>query len=76
MAELRAITCEPPGLDIVPLLESLIERAKAGELSSVAVAYVSREGVTNQEWSTAPSIGTLIGSVAVLQHRLAERLLE
>ena len=74
MAELRTITCEPPGQDIVPLLESLIERANAGELSSVAVAYVSREGVTNQEWSAPPSLATLIGSVASLQHRLLERL--
>lgn len=75
-AELREITCEPPGEDIVPLLESLIERAKAGELSSLAVAYVNREGCTAQEWSPAPSLATLLGSVAALQHRLIERLID
>lgn len=76
MAPLREITCEPPNETIVPLLESLIERAKSGELSAVAVALVDREGCTGQEWSKLHSFGTMIGSVATLQHRLIERMIE
>jgi hypothetical protein len=76
MADLREITSEPPAENIVPLLEQIIKRAKAGELSSVAVAMVTREGATGQEWSRLPSVGAMIGSVATLQHRLIERLLD
>lgn len=75
-AELREITSEPRGANIVAMLEEMIELANKDELSSVAVAFVHRDGCTGQRWSHLPSIATMIGSVATLQHRLIERLTE
>lgn len=74
MTDVTVIPCEPAGSDILELLDDLISRAIRGELSSIAVATVDREGVTASAWSEAPSFGTLIGSVAVLQHNLIHRL--
>lgn len=76
MAELREITCEPAADNIVATLEAVLERAHKGELSAVAIALVNREGETGQEWSRLPSIGTMIGSVSILHHRLIKGLIE
>ncbi len=76
MAELREITCEPPEASVVEVLEAVLKRARKGELSGVAIAMVTREGATGQEWSRLHSIGTMIGSVSVLEHRLIQGLLE
>lgn len=68
--ELRAIDAEPLGADVVAKLEEALEAARAGELSSVAIAVVYRDGSTGTSWSKAPSVGLLVGSTARLQHRL------
>lgn len=70
MPDLTVIDCEPVSPDVVATLGSLLERAHAGELSSIAVAYVLRDGNIGREWSTPPSFGTLLGSVARLLHRM------
>lgn len=61
---------------MLKVLDDVRERIERGELSSIAVAMVSREGSTAQVWSKLPSIGTMLGSVSVLHHRLIDKLLD
>lgn len=70
MTELAIIESEAISPDLVPLLEDLLERARAGEISSVAAAYVYRDGSIGKSWSTPPCFGTLLGAVSRLAHRM------
>ena len=70
MAELVAIEPEGVSPDLIETLEAVLEKARAGELSSVAVAYVYRDGTIGRGWSTPPCYGTLVGAVSGLQHRM------
>lgn len=70
MAELRVIESVPVSDDLIATIEGVLEKAKAGELSSVAIASVYRDGNTGWSWSDPPSVGTLLGSVNRLAHRL------
>lgn len=74
MADLTVIDAEPVGEDVVAYLEDLLCRARAGEFSSIAVAFVYRDGSTGSGNSSAPSLAALLGAVAGLQHKLAEDL--
>ena len=76
MTNLVALPSEPLGEDIVERLEEVLTRARAGEISSIAIAIVTRAGCVNQCWSNAPSLPALMGSVALLQHKLAEGMVE
>jgi hypothetical protein len=69
-AKIRVLEAEPPGTDTVAKLEEALERAKKGELSSVAFAVVYRDGTCGHGWSKAPSLSCLIGAVARLQYSL------
>lgn len=68
MAELTAIDPEPIGESVVAKLEHVLAKAKAGELSSVAIAYVYRDGSIGRNWSDLPSYPTMLGSLARLMH--------
>jgi hypothetical protein len=70
MAKLIAIEPEPHGADTVKVLEEALELARNGELSSVAIAMVHRDGCVQTKWSQMPSAGLLAGAVARLQHKL------
>lgn len=74
MTELRIITAEPVGKGVISLLEELLAEARAGEISSIAVATIDREGVPTSRFSRAPSLTTLIGGVTMLQADLIEYL--
>lgn len=69
-ADLTPLDSEPPTDDVIEKLEGLLEVAREGRISSVAIAVVYRDGTTGDSWSKAHNIGTLIGSVSVLWHRL------
>lgn len=73
MADLKVLDAEPLGEDVVAKLEEVLKRAHAGELSSVAIATVYRDGSTGRSWSTAPSMSLLIGSVVRLEAALIRR---
>lgn len=73
-AKVHVIDAEPVGEGIVETLEDWLERAKAGEVSSVAIAIVNRDGSASTEWSDAPSQVLLIGAVSRLQWRLNQEL--
>ena len=73
-AELHVISAEPVSTDAVKLLERWLIEAKQGQISSLAIAGVNRSGEVNNEWSKAPSLALLIGSVARLSHRMCIQL--
>lgn len=68
--KLRVIDAEPLGEDVVQKLEEALVEARAGKLSSVAVAVVYRDGCTGTSWSNPPSIGLLLAAATRLQYRL------
>jgi hypothetical protein len=74
VTDLRVISAEPLGVDIIEVLRRALEKAEAGELSSVAIAMVYRDGCTGASWSSAPSLALLLGSVARLSHILARKM--
>ncbi|PTR05676.1 MULTISPECIES: hypothetical protein [unclassified Novosphingobium] len=71
-AELHVIPCEPRGDDIRRALLDILVLARRGELSSVAIAYVDRDGCTGCAYSEAPSRATQVGSVEAMKHRLLQ----
>jgi hypothetical protein len=68
--DLLVIDSVPASADLIERIEEVLEKANAGELSSVAIACVYRDGATGQSWSAPPSFGTLLGSVARLAHKM------
>lgn len=77
MTELVPIDAAPPsGDDLIELLEETLEKARAGKLSSLALAVVYRDGSTGDGWSNQPSMSAQLGAVTALQFRLARNLVE
>jgi hypothetical protein len=70
MAEVREIFVEQPGEDVIATLEKALDMARNGELSSVGVAYVFRNGRGGQAWSSIPNVSLMIGSAARLLHHM------
>lgn len=69
-SNLRLLTAEPLGASVIERLNEAMERAKRGEISSIAIALVNRDGSSESCWSDVPSYGLLIGAVARMQYRL------
>lgn len=61
---------EPSGQGIVELLEHLLARAKAGEFSSLSVAYVYRDASVGCSWSRLPNQILMLGAISRLAHKL------
>lgn len=70
MADLVAIDPEPVSQRLVETIEQVVDLASDGALSSVAVAYVLRDGSVGCIWSDLPSRAAMLGSIARLSHRL------
>ena len=62
MADLRVIA-DPVSKSVVDVLEAALAQAKEGELASVAVAYVYRDGSPGWNWSATPNTSTAIGTI-------------
>jgi hypothetical protein len=70
---IRVLDAEPVSTSaVIEKLEEALEQARSGQLSSVAIAVVYRDGCTGRSWSPPPSRSCLIGAVARLQHGLIE----
>jgi hypothetical protein len=62
---------KPPGNEgIEEMLEHLLEQVRDGNVSSMAVAWVTRDGRVANTWSEAPNFGAMLGSVNRLAHHL------
>lgn len=68
MADLTVIEAEPPGEGVIEALEWALEKTRAGEISSVAIAIVNREGAISRRWSRLPSYPAMLGSLARLMY--------
>ncbi len=71
-AELHVITAEPVATDIVAVLEGVLTEARAGRLSSVAIATVDRQGIVNSAWSKPPSTSAMMGAIERLKWKLMQ----
>lgn len=65
--KLSVIPSFDAGESIVDKLEQVMERAKAGELSMVAIATVERDGSTGRTWSQCHNTATLLGSIELMK---------
>jgi hypothetical protein len=60
--------------DAIETLERYLERAKAGEITAVAIATINTEGAANYTYSEQVSGVSLLGAVTLLQHDLTAAL--
>lgn len=74
--DLLAIDAEPANASVVAYLEDLLARARGGQFSSIAVAWVYRDGSTGSGMSDIPSLAALTGAVTALQGKLVADMLE
>lgn len=56
----------------VALLEELLEKARTGEVKSVAMAYIDGAGDVSTRWAHNKEWWALQGAVAQLLHRMCE----
>lgn len=73
MTELATIEPEGVSPDLIPTIEAVLAKARAGEVSSVAIAFVYRDGSTQTTWSSPPSFFTLLGAVHHLAFRMSNK---
>lgn len=69
----------PPGdAEAITLLEDLLQRARAGEITAAAVVCQTADHGVATAWTlgASGSVFTLLGGVAELQHRLLTEQLE
>lgn len=70
MADLAEILPKPDP-DVVYMLERLLERAKTGEIQSVAYAAVFSDGMTGNSFHGYQNL-TLVGELSVLQREIID----
>jgi hypothetical protein len=59
----------PPAEGVVPILEDMLERARRGEIASVAVVFVEPDGSTGNAFEGGPRPLTMLGAIARMTHR-------
>jgi hypothetical protein len=71
MAELEIIHAEPTGdPEIIKRLDDVRAQVDKGEISSLAIVTVYRDGSVGSSWSKAPSFPLLMGGAQRLVHKL------
>lgn len=70
MADLVAIDPEPLGEGIPETMAWAQKKIDAGQVSSIAIVIVDREGKAWRNWSALPNRATMLGAIARLAHRL------
>jgi len=58
--------------DAIEKLEYALAQAKDGRIACVGIAIVTSDGGIDTIWSRCHLAGSLIGAIALLQHRLIE----
>jgi hypothetical protein len=53
---------------VIERLNHVLERAKAGEVVAVGIAYVLHSGAISTTWSSSEPAAPLLGAIALLQH--------
>lgn len=57
-----------PNADAVALLEQVLEEARAGIITSVALAYVRNDSTASGTWSSTDHAPALLGAISRLHH--------
>lgn len=70
MAELIALEPEAQAADLIAVLDDARAKVEAGEISSIAIAFVYRNGDSNSSWSGLPNRVQMLGSIYRLAHKL------
>ena len=60
--------------EVVEKLEGLLVMARAGELTGLAYAATMPGGWVGEGWTGSDNTTLLLGAVAILQQRMAQRL--
>lgn len=55
---------------VLEALGNMLERAQQGEIDAICVGYVTSDGAIGGEWSDGELVGQMLGSLALLQHRM------
>jgi hypothetical protein len=76
MPDLIHIDPEPANASVIAYLEHVLSRAREGEFSSIAIAWVYRDGTTGSGTSDVPSLPALTGAVAALQGKLVADMID
>ena len=72
VAELKFITAAPVGKGAAERLGTALGLAASGEVSSVAIAIVRRDGSPEWMWSDAPNTSTLLGSIERMKYAMMQ----
>jgi hypothetical protein len=72
-AELIPISCEPVGESIGELIADIQAAHSKGEVSSLAIAIVYRDGSTTQAFSTLPNTATMLGALERLKCKILRK---
>ena len=66
-----------PSPDVIALLERLLERAREGDIRSIAVAWVNGDGTPSHNWGggAGDPCALLVGGCHILAHDLSEQSL-
>lgn len=62
------LVVDPISPTVIEKLEYLLERARKGEISSVALAWVTSEKRAGITWSECPSKTAMAGAIGALDH--------
>ena len=60
--KLEVIDAEPIGTKVIEVLELAMEMARTGQLSSISVVGIVRDGAPYWNYSDAPNTSALIGA--------------
>ena len=72
MADIKALPTFKAAVDedVVRVLEHALEKAKAGEIGGVAVAWVYHNGDAGNNYSKSDDMIRLLGSISILEYRI------
>lgn len=75
---MKLVTLQPrePSEECSSVLTQALERVTSGQVKSLALVEVHRDGATVWQVATGGYRSALIGGLAVLQHQLASEILE
>lgn len=59
--------------DVIERLEEVLERARAGDVSMVAIATVERDGSSQWCFSYLSNTSTMLGAVERMKHRIIRK---
>lgn len=70
---LSVIPSFEPDTDVVARLEEVLERAKSGDVSMVAIATVERDGAAQWCFSYLSNTSTMLGAIERMKHQIIQK---